>query len=320
MLGLWHMSARASAARPTDAHCFPRSQDASNSTEWSPSPASYTESSPSNSTDSSQWSPSPAPSTEGASSNSTGSEGETAPASNSTSSSAVESDAASLPEVGSSTYSGDGTAFSDAVANTGAGFACSFRYLNNWASKYFVAMNNAQWDNGARCGTCIRAQCVDPKCPVQNKPVVAMVVDKCPECKHGDIDFSYPAYTDVTGSWPNRLKIEWEFVDCGALIDGTISIYPKDGSNAYWQAVYFANSRYPIVNVTLGGSPMYTQDGGFGFWTHSGAAPDNSELVLTDSNGAVVKTTLKSISGQQDLGVQFPLATDSSSVTTAGRR
>jgi hypothetical protein len=38
-------------------------------------------------------------------------------------------------------FQGDGTAFSEAVPNTGKGFACSFRYLNNWASRNFAAIN-----------------------------------------------------------------------------------------------------------------------------------------------------------------------------------
>lgn len=38
-------------------------------------------------------------------------------------------------------WSGDGTAYSEAVANTGKGFACSCRYLNDWASRSFAAIN-----------------------------------------------------------------------------------------------------------------------------------------------------------------------------------
>jgi hypothetical protein len=45
-------------------------------------------------------------------------------------------------------FSGDGTAFSEAVPNSGKGFACSYRYLNDWASTHFAAMNSKQ----VRCG------------------------------------------------------------------------------------------------------------------------------------------------------------------------
>lgn len=39
------------------------------------------------------------------------------------------------------TFSGDGTAYSEAVAGTGAGFACSYRYLNPYFSTHFAAIN-----------------------------------------------------------------------------------------------------------------------------------------------------------------------------------
>ena len=51
----------------------------------------------------------------------------------------------------------------------------------------------------------------------------------------GDIDFSFPAYKAVTGSWPNRLTIQWEFSDCSDQISGGIHLDPKDGINAQWQ-------------------------------------------------------------------------------------
>ena len=38
-------------------------------------------------------------------------------------------------------WSGDGTAYSEGVANTGKGFACSYRFLNDWASRNFAAIN-----------------------------------------------------------------------------------------------------------------------------------------------------------------------------------
>ena len=46
-----------------------------------------------------------------------------------------------VPWLPSVLFSGDGTAFSEAVPNTGKGFACSYRYLNDWASTHFAAIN-----------------------------------------------------------------------------------------------------------------------------------------------------------------------------------
>ena len=71
-------------------------------------------------------------------------------------------------------YQGDGTAFSQPVAD-GKGFACSFRYLSGWARTAFAAMNSPQWDEGAVCGRCITAWCVDERCPTRNQKVQVQV-------------------------------------------------------------------------------------------------------------------------------------------------
>ncbi|KDD77108.1 hypothetical protein H632_c17p0, partial [Helicosporidium sp. ATCC 50920] len=205
---------------------------------------------------------------------------------------------------GSSTYTGDGTAFSGAVDNSQASkFACGLHYLDSWASKYFVAMNNAQWNDGLACGRCVKARCVDPKCPVQGQEILAQVVDKCPECAEGDLDFSYPAYSLVTGSWPNRLKVSWEWADCSPFVSGDISIYPKDGGSQYWQAFFFANARYPIAQATINGEPLQRQT--FGFWTHSGNVAPGSTIQLVSETGQTVSATLDGPFQQQNLGVQF---------------
>lgn len=257
------------------------------------------------------------------------------------------------------TFSGDGTAFSEAVPGTGAGFACSYRYLNPYFSTHFAAINKPmvgaawaawtvpvahgggglggsahagwgrgiapspphppahatplpclpcparlQWDEGAACGRCITAWCVDDRRPVQGKKVTVMVTDLCPECKEGepdaggsghpegggfsgrgavelgwlaapavqlglpaaqpsqplrhpfagrlglpsahqsppdhslpcpppppatagDVDFSIPVYREITGMWPHRLRVQWEWADCSPMVDGNILLTPK---------------------------------------------------------------------------------------------
>lgn len=126
-----------------------------------------------------------------------------------------------------------------------------------------------------------------------------MIVDQCPECKRGDLDFSFPVYRDITGAsstacgtprctawqcimralcaappgpgwppelssrrlfnwvhfphspqpgarppagkWPHRLTVQWQWADCAPFVNGSIRLWPKDGSNPYWQAFFFAN-------------------------------------------------------------------------------
>lgn len=227
----------------------------------------------------------------------------------------------------------------------GKGFACSFRSLSPTPRRFFAAINSPQWSDGTVCGKCISIKCIDSFCPTQNKTVVVQVVDKCPECKvrhhhddiyalssshllsfsqsrhilltfinskfheyyiqMGDVDLSYPAYQDVTGTSPNRLKASWEWADCGDLIEGTIQMDPKDGINAYWSAFYFSNYRYPLTSVRMNGVPLNRQT--FNFWVHSaplGSAPYT--LELQSDNGHLLNVTVDDVLKSQDLGVQFP--------------
>jgi hypothetical protein len=66
---------------------------------------------------------------------------------------------------------------------------------------------------------CTDVACSSPACPCT-----------APECSTaGDVDFSIPVYRDITGMWPHRLKIQWEWSDCSANIDGDILLTPKVG-------------------------------------------------------------------------------------------
>ena len=84
-----------------------------------------------------------------------------------------------------------------------------------------------QWDNGNACGRCITAWCDDERCPTRGKRVQVLIADKCPECAHGDVDFSIPVYRDITGMWPHRLRISWEWSDCSDNMQGGIRLDPK---------------------------------------------------------------------------------------------
>ncbi|KAL4448207.1 hypothetical protein ABPG75_005426 [Micractinium tetrahymenae] len=201
------------------------------------------------------------------------------------------------------TFSGDGTAFSEAVPGTGAGFACSFRYLNPYFSTHFAAINKPMWDEGAACGRCITAWCVDDRCQVQGKRVTVMVTDLCPECKEGDVDFSIPVYREITGMWPHRLRVQWEWSDCSAMIDGDILLTPKDGINPQWQAFYFANTKYPLKSVRLNG--MELQRSEFQFWVHPAPLSKPATFEFEAVNGAKVSATVDDPLRNQTLPVNF---------------
>jgi hypothetical protein len=210
-------------------------------------------------------------------------------------------------------FAGDGTAYSERVQNA-SHFACSYRKLPEKAKTNFVAINLPQWDQGRACGKCVNVWCTDPFCTTQFEPVKLMVVDQCPECKEGDLDLSIPAYEKVTGRWPHRLKVEWEWSDCGMWFDDDdeIRMDIKDGSNNWWRAFFFSNNRYPIRNVSINGRFLERQQ--FNFWTEWGDLGKGPyKIALTASTGETVETTVDDVLQKaQSIGAQFSLRSGSS--------
>ena len=152
-----------------------------------------------------------------------------------------------------SKFSGDATVYTDAVSSSNgfSGFACGFLYAPAKARSLFAAINAPQYEGSNNCGRCAKVKCVDSRCKSQ-KEITVMLVDKCPECKLGDLDFSMPAWEEITGHSPDRLKIEWDFESCDELIDNAppnLSIDP--GANPWWVSVQISNHRFGIKSLRI---------------------------------------------------------------------
>ncbi|KAL4419109.1 hypothetical protein ABPG77_004430 [Micractinium sp. CCAP 211/92] len=145
------------------------------------------------------------------------------------------------------------------------------------------AINKPMWDDGAACGRCITAWCVDDRCPVQGKKVTVMVTDLCPECKEGDVDFSIPVYREITGMWPHRLRVQWEWADCSPMVDGNILLTPK--------------------TVRLNGMDLQRSE--FQFWVHPAPLSSPATFEFEAVNGARVSTTVDDPLKNQTLPVNF---------------
>jgi len=118
-------------------------------------------------------------------------------------------------------FLGHGTAYTTAVPDASA-FACSNREIPPKAQKSFAAINSEQWDEGEHCGRCVKVWCQDSFCHNRFQPQILKVYDLCPECSYGDLDLSQEAYELVTGRWPHRLQIGWEFLsreECNEVFD-----------------------------------------------------------------------------------------------------
>jgi expansin (peptidoglycan-binding protein) len=79
--------------------------------------------------------------------------------------------------------------------------------------------------NSAHCGECV--QVTGPK-----GNVLIKIVDKCPECKTGDLDFSPVAFDKFADRIQGRVPISWYPVPCP--VTGGIVYHFKDGINPWF--------------------------------------------------------------------------------------
>ena len=105
-----------------------------------------------------------------------------------------------------------------------------------------AAMNDPQYANSSVCG-----MCADVTGPLGK--VTVRIVDRCPECKTGDLDLSLQAFTRIAEQSAGRVKISWVPVAC--TVSGPVSFRFKEGSSQYWMAVQVRNSRLPINKIEL---------------------------------------------------------------------
>lgn len=131
------------------------------------------------------------------------------------------------------TRTGEGTYYD--ADGTGA---CLF---DDGSSPLLVAALNApDWAGSAWCGACARVDGPDGS-------VTVRIVDLCPECESGDLDFSPEAFAELAPLEHGRIPIEWSLVACD--VSGPIRYRYKDGTNPWWTAVQVLNHRLPIAKL-----------------------------------------------------------------------
>ena len=179
---------------------------------------------------------------------------------------------------------GEGTYYTFA---TGEG-ACMFPATPNDLD--IGATNQTEYALSAACGMC--AHVVGAK-----GELTIRIVDLCPECPSGNIDFSPSAFAKLDDIDKGRIPITWTYVACN--VTGPIVYHFKDGSNQWWTAVQIRNHRYGIarleykdgagnwVNVPRLDYNYFVADWGMG--------PGPYTFRVTDVNGSVV----------EDFGVPF---------------
>ncbi|KAI8322598.1 barwin-like endoglucanase, partial [Martensiomyces pterosporus] len=98
-------------------------------------------------------------------------------------------------------FSGDGTYYAPGLGSCG---------IKNSGNQLVAAINAPQYgktpnpNNAPVCGKCALVK--GPKGQVKVK-----IVDRCPVCKHGDLDLSPTAFNRIGSQAKGRIHITWSF-------------------------------------------------------------------------------------------------------------
>lgn len=164
---------------------------------------------------------------------------------------------------------------------TGAG-NCSFDPTPN--DLMVAAMNDPDYGTADWCGACLEV--TGPK----GTSIRVRVVDRCPECKAGDLDLSRQAFEMLSPLSAGRIAISWREVACD--VTGPLAYHFKDGSNEYWTAIQLRNHRYPIAKLEAmkAGAYKTVQRLNYNYFVEtSGLGPGPYMLRTTDVHGQVVE-------------------------------
>lgn len=177
---------------------------------------------------------------------------------------------------GETAATGQGTYYS--ADGTGA---CSFDRSPD--DLMVAALNAPDYAGAAWCGACLAV--TGP-----SGSAVVRVVDKCPECKHGDLDLSEQAFAKIAAISAGRVAISWHEVACP--VTGPVAYRSKDGSNADWTAIQVRNHRYAIAKLEakVGGTYQAIARADYNYFVApSGLGPGPYALRVTDIHGQVLE-------------------------------
>ena len=198
-------------------------------------------------------------------------------------------------------YKGEGTYY----GATGGG-NCSFDVGTN--NLKVGAMNNSQYANSQPCGACVEVK--GPKGSLQ-----IMVVDRCPECKQGDLDLSESAFEQIAEKSAGRVPIEWHYIPCP--VSNNVRYKYKEGSSQWWIGIQVRNHRYAIAKLeyknTQGNFTEIPRLDYNYFVANGGIDEDKNKtgpyhLRITDVHGQTIEDTNVRFDAQGEVtgSVQFP--------------
>jgi expansin len=153
-----------------------------------------------------------------------------------------------------------------------------------------AALNQPDWSGSSLCGAC--AEVTGP-----NGTVTIRIVDECPECKTGDLDFSPQAFGKIAEMSAGRVPITWKLVTCN--VSGPVRYKYKDGANQWWTAVQVQNHRLPVTALefsTDGGAYQSMQRMDYNYFlAGSGFGPNPVRVRVTAIDGQTLQDDLPAV-------------------------
>lgn len=137
-------------------------------------------------------------------------------------------------------YTGDATSY----RATGVG-NCSYEATPD---RMIAAMNQTDYQNSQACGAHVAV--TGPN----GATVTVRIVDRCPECRPGDLDLSAEAFAKLAAPSAGRIRISWTLLS--PTPSGPIAYTYKGGSTQHWCAIQVRNHRNPVrsLEVQVGGA------------------------------------------------------------------
>lgn len=191
--------------------------------------------------------------------------------------------------------SGEGT-FYDSIAGTASGNCGIFIPANDFM---YCALNTIDYNNANACGGYIEV--FGPK-----GSVVLHVVDRCPECKEGDVDMTEQAFAIIDEPINGRIPITWKFVENPK--EENVVIKFKEGSSKYHVEVQLSQIRYPITTLEyLDNGVWITMERKlYNFFVEPKGIESPMSLRATSVTGdQLIFENIDLIIGSQDSGKQF---------------
>lgn len=212
-------------------------------------------------------------------------------------------------------FTGEGTQYGG-IAGTNGGNCGIFVDEEDF---YHCAMNHEQYDESMTCGACVHV--IGPIGEIDLK-----IVDRCPECKHGDIDLSTDAFIKIAKLEDGRVPIKWCFIPCRE--SGGIRVKYEPGMSQFYFKMAIYDHLYAIDMLEYqkkDGSWEEIKRTDYNYFVeNAGIDEDKSKIgpytfriTATTGESLIIKDVEYKEGGEVETGVQFSLTECDANSTVA---